>query len=335
MNSDSNSCPPEMNIDVSGFGVRISFYLQTLFLALLSVRSGEVAEATNSLLLLVATNIAMVVASLILGFKNNPEITLQDGLVVCYLLALSSITIYISFMRYDRFTNGNSFLDFLAVFQTYLLFAFIVALLVKGRSFGKSPNCNFEAVVVIFRPFSAIRSGRVVGWVVVSLALVAYSFLTIGGYAPAAKGAWTRFRESRTTQAAAEINLSTARPRGRSNQAGNPSPKAPSTSPRKTWIADADYTLIVVLIVISVIWSLAVMNTELLIRWNHFAPNHESKWTFGQLLPIFLVALPLMSVVEAFAKHKLSHIVHPGKIAKRRRHRVLNLPTVVSPEGRP
>lgn len=88
---------PPLNLDVSGIGVRISFYLQTLFLgeycslyapsqraltssilACLSARSGSLDEITGTLYTLIATNMAMAVTSLLLGLKPQPEISFQE-----------------------------------------------------------------------------------------------------------------------------------------------------------------------------------------------------------------------------------------------------------------
>lgn len=45
--------------------------------------------------------------------------------------------------------------------------------------------------------------------------------------------------------------------------------------------------LIVEIIIILILWALTVMNTELLINWNHFEPSDdpESIWQFGQVRP--------------------------------------------------
>jgi hypothetical protein len=85
-----------MNTDISGIGVRISFYLQTIFLgentqefpltapsltghlACLSAKSQELPEITGALYTLIATNMAMAVASLILGTKPEPEISFHE-----------------------------------------------------------------------------------------------------------------------------------------------------------------------------------------------------------------------------------------------------------------
>jgi hypothetical protein len=87
---------PPMNTDIGGIGVRISFYLQTLFLgvpsndrilierliemlpASLSARSRSLEEVIGSLYTLIATNMAMAITALILGLKPQPEITFHE-----------------------------------------------------------------------------------------------------------------------------------------------------------------------------------------------------------------------------------------------------------------
>ena len=48
---------------------------------------------------------------------------------------------------------------------------------------------------------------------------------------------------------------------------------------------NVDGTLMLQLVAITILWALAVMNTELLIVWNNFAPNDStvSIWQFGQV----------------------------------------------------
>jgi len=55
------------------------------------------------------------------------------------------------------------------------------------------------------------------------------------------------------------------------------------------------------------------MNTELLIKWNHLSAN-STTWQFGQILPMFLVVLPLVGVIKAFRKYKLQKRTHRRKV---------------------
>lgn len=47
------------------------------------------------------------------------------------------------------------------------------------------------------------------------------------------------------------------------------------------------WDLVVEILLVTVLWMLAVMNTELLIRWNDFEPldTPTSPWQFGQVEP--------------------------------------------------
>ena len=95
MSSCNYTRGPPLNTDISGIGVRISFYLQTLFLGtraslvgfywrlisrlgFLSARSGSIHEIAGALYTLMSTNAAMGVTGLILGLKPVPEISLQE-----------------------------------------------------------------------------------------------------------------------------------------------------------------------------------------------------------------------------------------------------------------
>ena len=93
--------------------------------------------------------------------------------------------------------------------------------------------------------------------------------------------------------------------------------------------------IFVKLIIISVLWALAILNTELLIGWNHFADTSDpqSVWQFGQVsgpvsqfentypprylqvLPLFLLVLPFSGTLNAFKEHGLRKFpvgVKPG-----------------------
>jgi len=87
-----------MNTDIGGLGVRISFYMQTIFLggcyspllhltlnprhvlqlAALSARSEKLEENMGALSTLIATNMAMAVTALILGLRPEPEMSFQE-----------------------------------------------------------------------------------------------------------------------------------------------------------------------------------------------------------------------------------------------------------------
>ncbi|KAJ7613776.1 hypothetical protein DFH06DRAFT_1344533 [Mycena polygramma] len=177
------SCRYALNTDISGIGVRISYYLQTLFLGFLSARSGSLEEITGGLYTLMATNSAMAVTGLILGLKHVPEITLQDALVIIYLLSMGWITVIASLASCNRLSEDTKTLHMASVVQSYTVIAFALAVLVQGSSFGQtSLECREAAVAVIFRPFSASTSGRILGWIVVGLMALGYTVMTARDY---------------------------------------------------------------------------------------------------------------------------------------------------------
>ncbi|KLO09387.1 hypothetical protein SCHPADRAFT_943680 [Schizopora paradoxa] len=267
MASNLPSCPPSMNTDISGIGVRISFYVQTLILVLLTVCSEYLDDVEVSLLTLSVTNMAMVVTSLILGFQSNPQITLQDGIIVFYLLAMSWVAVIFSTTGYIRFKKNKNVMKFLAVFQCYFLLLSALVFLAKSDSFGSSPTCNSEAMVVLFRPFRMIHVGRNAGLVVVVFALVGYSVLTILDY---------------------------------SSGTDEDSHSQHSYKRRSLVLGCFPKGTILKAVVFVVIWVIAVVNTELLIRSNKFSPGGQPQWQFGQVLPMFLVVLPLLDLVKMF-----------------------------------
>ncbi|KAJ7759549.1 hypothetical protein B0H16DRAFT_593764 [Mycena metata] len=192
----SDSCAyiggPPLNTDISGIGVRLSFYLQTVFLGnsilfsclvlfqlsanpgCLSARSTSPEEVTGALYTLLATNTGMAVTAFILGFKSRPEISLHDGLVVFYLLYISWVTVYFSLPANTKFPGQVKTLHLCSVIQSCILFALAFALLGTAPTFGLTPECNHNAVVVLFRPFAVLDAGRILFLVLTALVLIIY-----------------------------------------------------------------------------------------------------------------------------------------------------------------
>ncbi|KLO07182.1 hypothetical protein SCHPADRAFT_945490 [Schizopora paradoxa] len=280
-------CPPSLNVDVSGVEIRVSFYAQAFLLALLCIRSGSSDEISGSLSTLIGTNIIMVITSLILGFREDPEMTLQDGLIVLYLLSISWIAICVAMTTFNRFKDHNQKLSYLSIFQSYLVFAFAIALLAKWKNFGSTPECNSEVVVFIFRIFNAIHVGRKAGWAVVITALVLYTGMMIVGYPRTIRSAIAKVRSSGSMTGG---NLE----EGKRNRICEP---------------DLEFSgrIVLQIIFIVILLPLAIVNTELLVKRNRSAPESHSQeqWAFGQVIPVFLIAHPLVKVLSAFKKYGL------------------------------
>jgi hypothetical protein len=146
----------------------------------------------------------MAVTALILGLKPVPEISFHEyvfsvrdgsrswllirrclsGLVVFYLLYLSWVTVSFSLPACARFPGTVKMLHFASIVQSYTVFAFAFVMLITAKNFGSSPQCNPDAVVVLFRPFSALKSGRIVGWVITVLVVAVYTGVLVKDHMP-------------------------------------------------------------------------------------------------------------------------------------------------------
>ncbi|KAJ7466523.1 hypothetical protein FB451DRAFT_1178672 [Mycena latifolia] len=132
--------------------------------------------------------------------------------------------------------------------------------------------------IVIFHPFSALRAGYIVRLVLESL-LVGYTGILVKDNIPPAPKMIFRY-----------------------------TPQQVSYHTRKTPLIPKEYNLqiawniVIELALVLVLWGLTVINTELLIALNHIAPEggQQPSWQFGQVLPMFLVILPLANLITAF-----------------------------------
>ncbi|KAF8503951.1 hypothetical protein BU17DRAFT_101612 [Hysterangium stoloniferum] len=251
---------------------------------------------------------AMAVTALILGLQPSPEISLHE--------------------RFPE--EGTKLLHLSSVIQSYTIFAFVFALLVKAETFGSDPGCNSNAVVVLFRPFIALKGGRIVGWVVAIIVLVIYTAMTVNDYSPiqqreVLEKLWIQVTKlqrrpiSEPTLPVKEDDLGAHMPTDTVKPVMEDAVRTPQQAkdlqPQRPVVYDANIAgdLVAELVVILILWSLAVMNTELLIKWNKFQPStsSQSQWQFGQVLPLFLVVLPITSTLSAFRENGLRRLNRP------------------------
>lgn len=118
------------------------------------------------------------------------------------------------------------------------------------------PECNAKTKIYIFRSFSALTTGRYVCWLVLSVFGFLYTIIVINDY-------WPRPRVHRHPVSGNGVHGTKAR----------------SINPRFARIENAsvdfgvDGRVIMSLIFILVIWTLVVINTELLLTENTFQPT--------------------------------------------------------------
>ncbi|KAJ7745622.1 hypothetical protein B0H14DRAFT_2637098 [Mycena olivaceomarginata] len=275
-----SSCAHALNSDISGIGVRISYYLQTLFLGCLSVRSGSLDGIAGALYTLMATNTAMAVTGLILGLKL--------AVIMMYLLSMGWITVIAALASCSRLSDETNILQLFSVIQSYVIMSFAFAVLLKAPSFGENADCNQEAVAVIFRPFSALRHGRIFGCCTIGLMFATYTITTVRDYT-------AKIKEK--IQGRKPLSEGPSRPsvgqgpfpsqifKHSDTPAGAAEPSALNRAATFHMPATAfvDHQLLVILFLILIIWVFLVLNTELIIR--SYEPTEDdsvTNWQFGQ-----------------------------------------------------
>ncbi|KAF7355822.1 hypothetical protein MVEN_00910400 [Mycena venus] len=304
-----SSCVHALNSDISGIGVRISYYMQTLFLGCLSVRSGSLDEIAGALYTLMATNTAMAVTGLILGLKPKPEISFQDAVIMLYLLSMGWITVVTALASCNRLSDDTNILQLVSVIQSYVIISFAFAVVAKAASFGENADCNQEAVAVIFRPFSALRHGRIFGWCIIGFIFATYTMITFRDYTARiremVRGRRVSHNESASPPSVGQGPILGQYFKHSASPVPGVGPLAPKRQSTYYGIPTAlvDNQLLVIIFFILVIWAFLVLNTELTIRWYRPTQNDAvTNWQFGQMLPMFLTLLPLINMISAFNK---------------------------------
>ena len=107
---------------------------------------------------------------------------------------LSWATVFFALPSCNRFPDDTltrkqktnvKLLKFVSILQSYAVIAFVLSLLITAPSFGSTPECNKNAVAVIFRPFRALPAGRIACCIVIGIIAPVYTFITAKDYVPA------------------------------------------------------------------------------------------------------------------------------------------------------
>ncbi|KAJ6510331.1 hypothetical protein C8R45DRAFT_1160737 [Mycena sanguinolenta] len=280
-----------------------------------------------------ATNIAMAVTGLILGLKPAPEISFQDAVVIIYLLSMGWITVLASLAACNRFSDSESeesedttkILQLVSVIQSGVIGAFAFVVLANASSFGQSPDCNGEARAVIFRPLSALKSGRILGWIVTVLVTVAYTVMTGRDILAQFKRFKNKEMEpsEETTQYASfswkdqlpgilKPDLAVSGPSDTRSERSHKTDHGTAT-------IRVDGRLLAELVFITTFWTFFVLNTELVIHWNQpTSADSRPNWGFGQILPVLLTLLPFINMASAFkdfGMRRTRRVNRPKKVA--------------------
>lgn len=227
---------------------------------------------------------------------------------MCYLLLASWAAIFFTLPQYNRFRKFDPWIKWLAVAQSYLVFATFIAVYKTAPYFGSCPDYNHNARMVIFGDFSATRSGRIFGLVGTSLLIVGYTLMVLFDYwgngSKEQKEKIQQLKELKpqgsddVPNITVEKDPQTPSVNGAIDNALSQEPPSPATSRGRTskrrrrhkhrghdttnFNIGVDGRVVLHVAVIVIVSTLAIVNTELLRNYNHPLPV-DKDWGFGQV----------------------------------------------------
>jgi hypothetical protein len=189
MSSTGSSCDQSqfaVNPDISGIGVRCSFYLQTFLLVLLVDRSWE--DAPSALWTFIATSFGLTVAALAQVTKN--QLSLFQALQVSNLVWLANFGTFLALASYSRrksrskskgskgkLAKPENYVKFGAMFQTLLSMILTEWLWGNASTFGSQCSTNLQYVLFVVK-VNALGGGRIVALTLTSLLIAGYIAVT-------------------------------------------------------------------------------------------------------------------------------------------------------------
>ncbi|KAJ3482431.1 hypothetical protein NLI96_g6979 [Meripilus lineatus] len=187
-----------VNPDISGIGVRLSFYLQNLFLVLLVTRSWE--DAPGALWTFVTTSFGLTVAAVIQA--KNHELSFFQALQVSNLVWMANFGSYLALASYSRHranheenkkmskssknantetaqkTRSDDSVKFAAMLQMFFSIALTFYTWKNASTLGNQDQCTPTVKYVIFVALPALHSGRVVALTITGILTAGYAFIT-------------------------------------------------------------------------------------------------------------------------------------------------------------
>ncbi|KAF8961867.1 hypothetical protein BDZ97DRAFT_1177690 [Flammula alnicola] len=322
------------NPDISGAGVRIALYLQSL-LSVLLVRFSP-SDAPGAYWAMTSTALSLIIASIVTAVRR--EISLLDAIVVVYVLLLPVLAS--AFGLSEIMSPSSSKNATRSVHSPLLIvanwtrsaftYSFAMYVWISAPTFGSGPpGCNAATRLIFFgASLPALGSGRylnLAGWGVLTLLFVWRAikgsqtiliamralFSSIGSqallkpkYDP--KNEVHRETVTRKNFATGETTRTSRllRPRQIFHELlQGVATQILSWAPSGTgkWYRFYGKTILVSLLAA---WAIAM--TELELRLNTLANNVNNQWGFGQILPLLLTISPLFSLYESILSRRSS-----------------------------
>ncbi|KIY72305.1 hypothetical protein CYLTODRAFT_418088 [Cylindrobasidium torrendii FP15055 ss-10] len=264
---------PAPNPDISGIGVRVSFYLQYVLAVLCCSASRQARDIEDALLTLSITNMAYCVTTLILAYKMPAELTLYDALVVIYLTAFTLGYTFVITILYVRMEDFHYHAYVIVILQSYLVLCTFLVVLITLPTFGSDAECNYDRRASVMLVSVPIAGFRIAGFVVCAFSLTMGTFAIL----------YHNFVRSDLFR---------------------------STSHFITKSPTIDKTIITHLVMNTVTFTLCIAHVETLRLYNHPQSDDQS-WGFGQVLPVFLIALPAGRTITLFARRAVTPLQPP------------------------
>jgi len=331
------------NPDISGIGVRISFYLQTFFLVLLVDRSWE--DAPISLWTFVATSFGLMIGAIV----QREQLSFFQALQVSNLVWLANFGTFVALASFSRQKaashrdhHGSDYkVKFGAMTQTLLSMALTIYIWSNAETFGNQRTCSPLIKYVLFViKVPALGTGRTVGLAVSSVLTVAYIGITLHELRSYFRKQPPKHEKAGSSE---QLPMHVSSPRSMTFASIPPSPKSnhprplpsalvipaspsnsehnlsdasakPARSPhkrrpkRRRWSSDLDPMLIGIIICQIMVFTYFIVSTELLLRYNKAADNSAKQMTFGQILALVVTIPSALSVTGALNEHGLKRL---------------------------
>ncbi|KAJ7061639.1 hypothetical protein C8F01DRAFT_1137988 [Mycena amicta] len=308
----------EANPDISGLGVRISFYLQTLALVLLTGRSLE--EALSSVWTLLGTSFGLAISALVTATQN--QLPLYQAIIVTDLIWLANFAIFMALAAYSRHPRGSYVVQYCAIAQTYVSMGCVLYLWARAKELdGVGRGDDKTVFVVMFAGVSATGMGRTVALAITTVLLAAYSgvaWLFLWRHVPHSLAPESRKHSSPPATQLTPLPSALAPPPS--------SARSPSTTTRThrfrisrtphihgssassaTAAAPPSLSIDPHLAILTILFLLPYLITlicaELQIGRNDVCPSESNSWGFGQVLALTVTIIPVVITVQAFRRY--------------------------------
>ncbi|KAJ7206253.1 hypothetical protein GGX14DRAFT_643183 [Mycena pura] len=314
MDSSAVSCL-EANPDISGLGVRISFYLQTIALVLLAGRSLD--EALSSVWTLLGTSFGLAISAFVSAVRD--ELPLYQATIVTDLIWLANYAIFMALATYNRHPRGSHSVQYCAILQTYVSMSCMLYLWARAAALEAVGHAaaGHTVFVFVFASLPATGAGRTVALV--------FTVLLLAGYT----GVASLFLWRHLLQPRPPISKGSPPPPSPQQPRHPPialqpllllppppaSPRTPSESGSSRLHAHApgpparappslklDPHLTTLSLFFGVPYVVLVVCTEIQIARNTLCPANKF-WGFGQILAMTVTIVPVVITVQAFRKY--------------------------------